>query len=56
MTITSAQYFQFHGANSGIKAIINGAEVIVPLDPDNKEYAEILRQVEAGIFTIRDAD
>ena len=56
MTITSAQYFQFDGANSGIKAIINGAEVIVPLDPDNKEYAEILRQVEAGTLTIEDAD
>ena len=56
MTITSAQYFQFNGANSGIKAIINGTEMLVPLDADNKEYAEILRQVEAGIFTIQDAD
>ena len=56
MTITSAQYFQFNGANSGIKAIINGTEMLVPLDADNKEYAEILRQVEAGTLTIQDAD
>ena len=55
MTITSAQYFQFHGANSGIKATIDGKEYFVPLDPANRHYAEILRQVEAGTLTIQEA-
>ena len=29
---------------------------IVPLDPANRHYAEIMRQVEAGELTIQDAD
>jgi antitoxin (DNA-binding transcriptional repressor) of toxin-antitoxin stability system len=28
----------------------------VPLDPANRHYAEIMRQVEAGELTIQDAD
>jgi hypothetical protein len=28
----------------------------VPLDPANRHYAEILKQVEAGTLTIADAD
>jgi antitoxin (DNA-binding transcriptional repressor) of toxin-antitoxin stability system len=28
----------------------------VPLDPANRHYAEILRQVEAGELTIEEAD
>ena len=28
----------------------------VPLDPANRHYAEILRQVEAGTLTIQEAD
>jgi len=31
-------------------------KIVVPLDPDNTEYAEILRQVAAGTLTIADAD
>ena len=30
--------------------------LIVPLDPANSDYAEILRQVEAGTLTIAPAD
>lgn len=57
MTITSAQYTQdFDGNNSGIKATIDGTEMSVPLDPANRHYAEILRQVAAGTLTIADAD
>ena len=29
---------------------------IVPLDPANRHYAEIMRQVEAGELTIQPAD
>jgi hypothetical protein len=28
----------------------------VPLDPTNRHYAEILKQVEEGTLTIADAD
>jgi len=58
MTITSAKYLanSINGSNCSVCAVINGTEMIVPLDTDNKEYAEILRQVEAGTLTIADAD
>ena len=31
-------------------------EVFVPKDPDNRHYAEILKQVKEGTLTIKDAD
>ena len=34
----------------------NGQESIIPTDPSNSYYAEILRQVDAGELTIEDAD
>ena len=40
----------------GITATIEGIDYIIPLDPANRHYAEILRQVEAGTLTIADAD
>jgi hypothetical protein len=67
MEITSAQYIQDEGVNSGIK--INNSQTVdpdgngnsvyiitVPLDPANTDYAEIMSQVEAGTLTIADAD
>lgn len=56
MTITSAQYYAVEGSNVGINATINGIEMSVPLDPANRHYAEIMRQVEAGELTIEDAE
>jgi len=57
MEITNAQYQQaVQGVNAAVKATINDQEVFVPIDPDNSDYAEILRQVEAGDLTIADAD
>ena len=41
---------------AGIKATIGGQEMFVPLDPANRHYAEILKQVEAGTLTIADAE
>ena len=55
MLITDAKYNSFMGNNS-ITAIFNGTKMSVPLAPDNTEYAEILRQVDAGTLTIADAD
>ena len=57
MTITVAQYYQDDGSNNiGIKATIDGITMSVPLDPANTDYAEIMRQVDAGDLTIADAD
>ena len=39
-----------------IKATINDKVWTVPLNPDNTDYAEILRQVEAGELTIEEAE
>lgn len=59
MNITSAQYVAdtLEGqGNIRIRAAIDGQEVFVPLDPANRHYAEIMRQVDAGTLTIQDAD
>jgi hypothetical protein len=57
MNITTAKYVAgMDGNNSGIQATIDGQEMSVPLDPTNRHYAEILKQVEAGTLTIADAD
>ena len=57
MNITSAQYVQLSsGVNESIVVIIDGIKMDVPLDPANRHYAEIMRQVEAGTLTIADAD
>ena len=58
MNITAAQYVSDAlSANTGvIKATIDGQELFVPLDPANRHYVEIMRQVEAGTLTIAEAD
>jgi hypothetical protein len=58
MNITIAQYYRDidNTRNEGITAIIDGESLVVPLDPANRHYAEIMRQVDAGELTIADAD
>jgi hypothetical protein len=57
MNIESAQYsVDFSGNNSSITATIDGVTMSVPLDPANRHYAEILRQVEAGTLVIQEAE
>ena len=57
MNITSAQYItNVSGINSSIRATIDGQELFVPLDPANRHYAEIMRQVEAGTLVIQEAE
>ena len=56
MNITSAQYIAREGVSESIKVIIDEQEMSVPIDPANRHYAEIMRQVEAGDLTIADAD
>jgi hypothetical protein len=58
MTITNAKYLVdfLSGTNDSIQATIDGQEMSVPLDPANRHYAEILKQVEAGTLTVADAE
>ena len=58
MNITSARFILdiINGGNTSVRAVIDGVEMSVPLDPANRHYAEILRQVDAGTLSIADAD
>jgi hypothetical protein len=58
MNITNAQYEgdEIREGIHGITATIDGQEMSIPLDPGNRHYAEILKQVAAGTLTIADAD
>ena len=57
MNITSAQYFNDRdGTQAGIRIVVDGTTMDVPLEVGNRHYAEIMRQVEAGTLTIADAD
>ncbi len=53
---SSAKYIATDGSNTSIEVVVDGTTMFVPLDPANRHYAEILRQVEAGTLTIADAD
>ena len=56
MNIESVQYVAYEGNNINIQATIDGVEMSVPLDPANRHYDEIMRQVEAGTLTIQEAE
>jgi len=56
MTILSAQYIASDEVNTTVKATIDGQIMFVAIDPANRHYAEILKQVEAGTLTIAAAD
>ena len=56
INISSAQYFQTYGQNVSITIVVDGETMSVPLDPANRHYIEIMRQVAAGDLTIADAD
>ena len=62
MNITSAQYVTLVDTPTSnpriinIKATIDGIEMSVPLDPANRHFAEIMRQVEAGELVIQEAE
>ena len=66
MIITSAKYksrseYDEDGkvtstSNCSVIATIDGEEYGIPLDPNNRHYAEILKQVKEGTLTIKDAE
>ena len=57
MNVTFAQYVADDSGNNGcVNATIDGITMAVPLDPANRHYAEIMRQVEAGDLVIQEAE
>ncbi len=58
MEIKNAKYMKSltDQEQTGISATIDGTEMSVPLEPANRHYEEIMRQVAAGTLTIADAD
>ena len=58
MDIKNAQYIKspIDEKSVSIKATVDGEEVWIPLNPANRHYAEILKQVKEGTLTIKDAD
>ena len=58
MKIENAQYAKINeGAEiTSIIAVVDGQQVAIPIDPDNRHYAEILKQVQEGKLTIKDAE
>ena len=55
MNITSAKYTATDN-EKGLIVVSDGETLYVPLDPNNRHYAEVLRQVDVGELTIKDAD
>ena len=41
---------------TSLNCVVDGTEMSIPLDPNNRHYAEILKQVKEGTLTIKDAD
>jgi len=57
LNITSAKYVRgLSGELVSVMIVVDGETMGVPMDPANRHYAEIQRQVEAGDLTIADAD
>ena len=58
MKISNAQYTKNPDTkeNEMVRANIDGENMWIPLDPNNRHYAEILKQVKEGTLTIKDAD
>ena len=58
MNITSAQYTKdiISGNIDTVKIVVDNKQMYVPIDNQNKDYAEILKQVAEGTLTIKDAE
>ena len=58
MKITSATFAattMLDEQPTSIKAVIDGKEMFVPMDPRNRHYKEILRQTEAKTLVIQES-
>jgi hypothetical protein len=56
MNITSAQYIEIESDIKMVKATIDGEELSVPMDTNNRHYAAILEWAKEDGNTIQEAD
>ena len=61
MDIKSAKYIKDtlanDGSHSNIRVVLNNNTVMaVPINTENSDYVELMRQVDAGELTIEEAD
>ena len=61
MNITTAQYYKAplhndNNENTSIIITVNDETLYVPLDENNRHYAEIMKQVTEGTLTIEEAE
>ena len=57
MEIKDAKYSENgEGTKVCVIALVDGVQHAIPLDANNRHYAEILKQVEEKTLTIKDAD
>ncbi len=58
MKVENAKYINDLDSETkiSIKVTIDGEPAVVPLDPTNRHYKEIMEQVKEGTVTIKDAD
>jgi hypothetical protein len=56
LDIISAKYNAPMGTNVSIQVVLADRTLSVPLDPANRHYAEIMRQVESGELVIQEAE
>jgi len=57
MEIKKAKYISHKEKNISVQVILQNDVILgVPLDMGNTDYAEIMRQVDAGELTIEPAD
>lgn len=59
MDISSAEYYIGPNGEGNVGITVtttDGIKINVPLDTNNSDYNEIMRQVAAGDLTIADAD
>ena len=58
MKISNAQYTKdpHTKENEMVRATIDSVTMWIPLDPNNRHYVEILKQVKEGKLTIKDAE
>jgi hypothetical protein len=58
MNIKDAQYLKNEDSKEphAINCLVNETPHCIPMNPANRHYAEILKQVEAGTLTIKEAD
>ncbi len=57
MNIEQARFItNADGENNMIEVVIDGITMCVPINPDNRHYAEIMKQVEEGTLTIEEAE